>query len=139
MHKDIQFVAGIYIHSSVQMFQTKIFVRYYIGTFRKKIASIFLDSLLILPLYLLLIKRNTFFEIFHTSYFRKQFKTDLGDASNQLNGPTSFAFDNDGNLYVSDSVNHRIQKLILLGNSPCSPTSSGTLNTPLSSSVILEN
>jgi hypothetical protein len=71
MHKDIQFVAGIYIHSSVQMFQTKIFVRYYIGTFRKKIASIFLDSLLILPLYLLLIKRNTFFEIFHTSYFRK--------------------------------------------------------------------
>jgi hypothetical protein len=33
-----------------------------------------------------------------------------GDESNELNGPESIAFDQDKNLYVSDSNNHRIQK-----------------------------
>jgi sugar lactone lactonase YvrE len=33
-----------------------------------------------------------------------------GAQSNQFNGPKGLAFDRDGNLYVADSGNHRIQK-----------------------------
>jgi len=36
-----------------------------------------------------------------------------GSASNSLNEPQSMAFDSDGNIYVTDRNNHRIQKLIL--------------------------
>ncbi|UJR29431.1 hypothetical protein I4U23_010643 [Adineta vaga] len=54
--------------------------------------------------------------------------SDSTDQSNQLKGPTGMAFDSDGNLYISDSLNHRIQKYVLLNNSPCSSTSAATGN-----------
>ena len=37
-----------------------------------------------------------------------------GSGSNQLNNPTSLSFDIDGNLFVADSYNNRIQKFILM-------------------------
>jgi sugar lactone lactonase YvrE len=40
-----------------------------------------------------------------------------GTASTQLNGPQSLAFDSDGSLYVSDSLNNRIQKFQILSYS----------------------
>ncbi|CAF4893317.1 unnamed protein product, partial [Rotaria socialis] len=33
-----------------------------------------------------------------------------GNQLNQLHSPISFSFDQEGNMYVSDSGNHRIQK-----------------------------
>ena len=37
-----------------------------------------------------------------------------GPASNQLFQPTQLSFDRDGNIYVSDWANHRIQKFWLI-------------------------
>ena len=42
---------------------------------------------------------------------------DSGSASNLLSSPHSMAFDNNGNIYVIDLGNRRIQKFILLNNS----------------------
>jgi DNA-binding beta-propeller fold protein YncE len=39
-----------------------------------------------------------------------------GTASNQLIAPHSFAFDNNGSLYVSDWGNHRVQKFQIMHN-----------------------
>ncbi|CAF1266207.1 unnamed protein product [Adineta ricciae] len=69
-----------------------------------------------------------------------QGETIVGDSDstspfNQLKGPTSMAFDSDGNLYVSDSLNHRIQKYALLDNSPCS-SSSAAIFSVLKSKII---
>ncbi|CAF4414567.1 unnamed protein product, partial [Adineta steineri] len=33
-----------------------------------------------------------------------------GNQSNQFRGPTGLSFDDEGNLYVADYMNHRIQK-----------------------------
>jgi sugar lactone lactonase YvrE len=33
-----------------------------------------------------------------------------GEQSDQLNCPYGLSFDRDGNLYIADSYNHRIQK-----------------------------
>ncbi len=43
----------------------------------------------------------------------------LGTLPNQLNNPERIQMDALGNLIVSDTVNHRIQKCFLLDNSPC--------------------
>ena len=40
-----------------------------------------------------------------------------GSQSNQLFNPTSLSFDRSGNLFVTDSTNHRIQKYLFLENS----------------------
>ncbi|CAF3752171.1 unnamed protein product [Adineta steineri] len=46
----------------------------------------------------------------------------IGSANNELNGPRDVKFDSQGNLYITDQANHRIQKfLIQLPTSPCSP------------------
>lgn len=45
-----------------------------------------------------------------------------GTAPNQLRGPRDLKFDRYGNIYVTDQVNHRIQKFsIQLPTSPCPP------------------
>ncbi|CAF3938807.1 unnamed protein product, partial [Rotaria sp. Silwood1] len=33
---------------------------------------------------------------------------------NQLNGPMGLSFDDEGNLYVADSFNHRVQKFEII-------------------------
>ncbi|CAF1361382.1 unnamed protein product, partial [Adineta steineri] len=35
-----------------------------------------------------------------------------GSQSNQLYGPSGLSFDDEGNLYVADYSNHRIQKFV---------------------------
>ncbi|CAM4802267.1 unnamed protein product [Rotaria magnacalcarata] len=47
----------------------------------------------------------------------------LGDAENQFNTPNDLTFDSEGNLYVSDTWNHRIQRFHIIDNHPCTPTS----------------
>ncbi|CAF1397776.1 unnamed protein product, partial [Adineta steineri] len=37
-----------------------------------------------------------------------------GDQSNQLNSPDGLSFDDEGNLYVADYWNHRIQKFEII-------------------------
>ena len=39
-----------------------------------------------------------------------------GSASNQLSAPTSMAFDRDGNIFVVDMDNNRVQKFLLSSN-----------------------
>jgi hypothetical protein len=51
--------------------------------------------------------------------------------TNKLDNPQSLAFDIDGNLYVSDASNHRVQMFMLIENPPCSSVSSGNLNSCL--------
>jgi hypothetical protein len=40
-----------------------------------------------------------------------------GSASNQLNSPYAMAFDSYGNIFVTDGINHRIQKFALVADS----------------------
>lgn len=47
-----------------------------------------------------------------------------GVGSDQLDQPTDFVFDKNGNLYISDSKNNRIQFYRLLENNVCSSSSS---------------
>jgi hypothetical protein len=49
-----------------------------------------------------------------------------GNAANQLERPNALAFDNDGNLYVCDCWNNRIQMFKIIDNDPCSATSTGS-------------
>ena len=42
-----------------------------------------------------------------------------GSLPNLLNNPASMAFDNNGNIYVTDTDNNRIQKFLLLDNTNC--------------------
>ncbi|CAF4122139.1 unnamed protein product, partial [Adineta steineri] len=37
-----------------------------------------------------------------------------GNLPGQLNGPRGLSFDNEGNLYVADRSNHRIQKFEMI-------------------------
>ncbi len=53
-------------------------------------------------------------------------KIGKGSSFDQFNEPRHIDFDNKGNLYVSDSRNHRIQMFALIENKPCSPTSTGS-------------
>ncbi|CAF3435248.1 unnamed protein product [Rotaria sp. Silwood1] len=48
-----------------------------------------------------------------------------GNASNQFFHPTDLAFDNQGNLYVSEGWNHRVQFFALIDNRPCYVPSTG--------------
>ena len=48
-----------------------------------------------------------------------------GNRSDQLSYPSSLKFDRDGNIYVSDTRNHRIQKFILENNSTFIPILAG--------------
>ncbi|CAF0741571.1 unnamed protein product [Adineta steineri] len=41
----------------------------------------------------------------------------VGSQSNQLNDPFSFCFDGSGNMFITDSVNHRIQKFLFIKDS----------------------
>ncbi|CAF4395719.1 unnamed protein product, partial [Adineta steineri] len=41
----------------------------------------------------------------------------FGSTADQLNRPCSLSFDSDGNIYVADTYNNRIQKLLLATNS----------------------
>ncbi|CAF1303490.1 unnamed protein product [Adineta steineri] len=55
-----------------------------------------------------------------------------GSQSNQLAGPSSFSFDGFGNMFVTDSLNHRVQKLKYLKRY-CASTFSPLQKTYLSS------
>ncbi len=50
-----------------------------------------------------------------------------GAANNQFHHPTDLAFDSDGNLYVSDAWNHRVQFFALIDNQPCQALSTTTV------------
>ena len=43
-----------------------------------------------------------------------------GNATNQLSKPSDLAFDSQGNLYVMDMENNRVQMFALVENQPCS-------------------
>ena len=49
-----------------------------------------------------------------------------GNDTDQLSKPADLAFDLQGNLYVMDMENHRVQMFALIDNEPCSPQSTGT-------------
>ncbi|CAF1385416.1 unnamed protein product [Rotaria sordida] len=42
---------------------------------------------------------------------------------NQFNTPNDLTFDSEGNLYVCDNWNHRVQMFHIIDNRPCTPTS----------------
>ncbi|CAF1642637.1 unnamed protein product, partial [Rotaria sordida] len=46
-----------------------------------------------------------------------------GNATNQFNTPNDLTFDSEGNLYVCDNWNHRVQMFHIIDNRPCTPTS----------------
>ncbi|CAF1402946.1 unnamed protein product [Rotaria sordida] len=46
-----------------------------------------------------------------------------GNAMNQFNTPNDLTFDSEGNLYVCDNWNHRVQMFHIIDNRPCTPTS----------------
>ena len=48
-----------------------------------------------------------------------------GSRSDQLSNPRGLKFDKDGNIYVSDTYNHRIQKFNFENNSTFIPTLAG--------------
>ena len=50
--------------------------------------------------------------------------TGRGNESTQLSAPNSITLDSDGNLYVCDANNHRIQMFVLIENKVCPPTPS---------------
>ncbi|CAF1400193.1 unnamed protein product [Adineta ricciae] len=51
-----------------------------------------------------------------------------GSLANQLSGPSTFSFDNHGNIFVSDQNNHRIQKFVFMTKS-CDYTTTYSLAT----------
>lgn len=51
-----------------------------------------------------------------------------GNNSTQLSSPNAIAFDDLGNLYVSDRNNHRIQLFLLMENETCPPTPSHAIS-----------
>jgi hypothetical protein len=55
-----------------------------------------------------------------------------GDESNQFHHPTDLAFDSQGNLYVSDAWNHRVQFFAMINNDPCQETSTVLVTTTTS-------
>ncbi|CAF0944405.1 unnamed protein product [Adineta steineri] len=63
----------------------------------------------------------------------------MGKASNQLHDPFDLSFDNNGNLFVSDSNNHRVQFFNLIDNRPCHAPSTTITSTRTSTSTISAN
>lgn len=57
-----------------------------------------------------------FFEFFH---YKSQLLDESGNSTLHLDRPKSLAFDFEGNLYVADVGNKRVQKFII-DNSACS-------------------
>jgi hypothetical protein len=53
---------------------------------------------------------------------------DKGSESDQFDWPNDLAFDNEGNLYVSDQNNHRIQMFAITDNHACSPASTNKIS-----------
>jgi sugar lactone lactonase YvrE len=43
----------------------------------------------------------------------------VGNTSQQLSSPTGMTFDTNGNLYVADTSNNRVQKSTIINNTPC--------------------
>ncbi|CAF1393462.1 unnamed protein product [Adineta steineri] len=63
-----------------------------------------------------------------------------GDKLTQFDQPIDLKFDNDGNLYVCDRVNHRVLMFKLINNEPCFPVSTPTpSSTPTSTTTSTEN
>ncbi|CAF0749152.1 unnamed protein product [Rotaria sordida] len=60
-----------------------------------------------------------------------------GNESNQFFHPTDLAFDNQGNLYVSEGWNHRVQFFALINNRPCYESSTSTVYSSTSTMLIL--
>ncbi|CAF0971364.1 unnamed protein product [Adineta steineri] len=58
-----------------------------------------------------------------------------GKASNQLHDPFDLSFDNNGNLFVSDSNNHRVQFFNLIDNRPCHAPSPSTTISPSTTTI----
>jgi hypothetical protein len=61
---------------------------------------------------------SIFFELFH---YKSQLIDESSNSSLHLNRPKSLAFDFQGNLYVADVGNKRVQKFTI-DNSACSLT-----------------
>ncbi|CAF1075166.1 unnamed protein product [Rotaria sp. Silwood1] len=53
---------------------------------------------------------------------------DNDNPNTQMMIPVALTFDSEGNLFVTDINNHRVQKFALIDNTTCSSTSTGTLN-----------
>jgi hypothetical protein len=51
----------------------------------------------------------------------------MDNGADQFNTPSDLAFDSEGNLYVCDSWNHRIQMFSIIDNESCSSTSTGNI------------
>ncbi|UJR22994.1 hypothetical protein I4U23_026021 [Adineta vaga] len=54
-----------------------------------------------------------------------------GSGKNQFYHPTDLDFDKDGNLYVCEAWNHRIQFFALIDNQPCSGPSTSTVSSSI--------
>jgi hypothetical protein len=69
--------------------------------------------------------------------FSEHFFTATGSESDQFNYPNDIAFDNQGNLYMNDQNNNRIQIFALIDNRPCSSASTDKISFILIPSMLL--
>ncbi|CAF1154893.1 unnamed protein product [Adineta steineri] len=58
-----------------------------------------------------------------------------GSESTQFHHPTDLDFDSEGNLYVSDAWNHRVQLFTLIDNEPCAESSTSSTTSTLSTTT----
>jgi hypothetical protein len=63
----------------------------------------------------------------------------VGQSNREFNAPKDFAFDNEGNLYVCDTNNHRIQVFVIIDNQPCSATSTSNSGSSFSICFFFKN